>query len=99
MTNGNIGAPEIFPIEGTLRGREEAKKSHKVLGIKDTFFYDFPAPRLETQPSYQISIALDKLIRNLDKSCVKIFWRQKEQSRFVEEADFNGLLSFHKVKD
>jgi LmbE family N-acetylglucosaminyl deacetylase len=66
MTNGNIGAPEIFPIEGTLRGREEAKKSHKVLGIKDTFFYDFPAPRLETQPSYQISIALDKLIRNLD---------------------------------
>ena len=65
MTNGNIGAPEIFPIEGTLRGREEAKKSHALLGIKDTFFYDFPAPRLETQPTYQISIVLDKLIRDL----------------------------------
>lgn len=72
MTNGNIGAPELFPIEGTLRGREEAKKSHEVLGVKGTFFYDFPAPRLETQPTYQISIALDKLIRDLDIDTVFI---------------------------
>lgn len=65
MTNGNIGAPELFPIDGTLRGREEAKKSHEVLGVKGTYFFDFPAPRLETQAAYQISIELDKLIRDL----------------------------------
>ena len=65
MTNGNIGAPEIFPIEGTLRGRKEALESHKLLGVKETFFYDVPAPRLDAEPSYRISIELSKLIQNL----------------------------------
>jgi len=65
MTNGNIGAPEIFPIEGTLRGRKEALESHKLLGVKESFFFDFPAPRLDAEPSYKISIELSKLIQNL----------------------------------
>ena len=65
MTNGNIGAPELFPIEGTLRGREEAIAAHKVLGVTETYFFDFPAPRLDTFPSYKISIELGKLIQSL----------------------------------
>jgi LmbE family N-acetylglucosaminyl deacetylase len=66
MTNGNIGAPDLFHIEGTIRGREEAKKSHEFLEVNDTFFYDFPALGLETFPTYKISIALDKLIKELN---------------------------------
>lgn len=65
MTNGNIGAPELFPIEGTKRGRDEALAAHKLLGVKETFFYDFPCPRLDTQPAYKISIELNKLIQKL----------------------------------
>ena len=65
MTNGNIGAPELFPIEGTLRGRQEALNSHKLLGVKETFFFDFPAPRLDAEPSYKISIAISNLIQKL----------------------------------
>ena len=65
MTNGNVGDPELFPIEGTKKGRKEALLSHKVLGVRETFFFDFPAPRLETFPGYKISIALEKLIKDL----------------------------------
>lgn len=66
MTNGNVGAPELFPIEGTERGREEAKKAHALLGVKKTFFYDFPAPRLDSEPSYKINIEISKLLNQLD---------------------------------
>lgn len=65
MTSGNAGDPELFPIEGTLKGRREAKESHAVLGVKETYFFDFPAPRLDTYPSYKISIAIEEQIRDL----------------------------------
>ena len=38
-------------------------------------------------------------VSRLDNSCVTIPWRQKELSKLVEEADFNGLLSSHKIRD
>lgn len=66
MTNGNVGAPELFPLEGTKRGLKEAKKSHNLLGVKGTFFYDFPAPRLDTEASYKINIEISKLIKTLE---------------------------------
>lgn len=65
MTNGNVGAPEFFPLEGTERGRTEALAAHKLLGVKETFFFDFPCPRLDTHPAYKISCELNKLIQVL----------------------------------
>jgi len=75
ITNGNIGAPELFSLEGTIRGREEALSSHKVLGIKETFFYDFPAPRLDDFPSYKISLVLNELIKKLRADTIFIPFR------------------------
>lgn len=66
MTNASLGAPELFSSDVVKMIREEAKEAHKVLGVKETFFYDFPAPRLETSPSYLISIELNKLIVKLN---------------------------------
>ncbi len=63
ITNAYIGAPELFTEEGTKKVRIEANKSHQYLGIEKTIFLDFPAPRLDTIPSYKLSIALDKIIR------------------------------------
>lgn len=65
MTNAHLGAPEQFTPDGVINVRNEALKAHQVLGIKDTFFFDFPAPRLETTPGYEIAIALNKLINQL----------------------------------
>lgn len=62
VTNGHIGAPELFSKEGTEKVRSEALAAHKILGVKDTFFLDFPAPRLDTIPSYQLSNVIAKII-------------------------------------
>jgi len=65
MTNGHIGAPELYSQDNVRTVRQEAKQAHDILGVKETFFYDFPAPRLETTPSYQISRELNSLYKNL----------------------------------
>jgi LmbE family N-acetylglucosaminyl deacetylase len=65
MTNAHLGAPEQFTPDGVINVRNEALKAHQVLGVKETFFFDFPAPRLETTPGYEIAIALNKLIKQL----------------------------------
>jgi len=63
VTNGHVGAPELFKKEGTEKVRKEALKAHRFLGIKETFFLDFPAPRLDTIPSYKLSIEIEEIIR------------------------------------
>jgi LmbE family N-acetylglucosaminyl deacetylase len=66
MGRGDIGAPELFSTEGTEQVRKECLESHALLGVKETFFLDFPTPRFETIPSYQISIRLSDLLKRLD---------------------------------
>ncbi|WP_289047620.1 PIG-L deacetylase family protein [uncultured Psychrobacter sp.] len=66
MTNALIGAPELFDIQNVENIRTEALKSHKVLGVEETFFYDFPAPQLEQYPQYKIASALNNLIKEHD---------------------------------
>lgn len=75
MTSGNAGDPDLFPLAGTLQGRQEALKSHKVLGVKDTFFYDFPAPRLDTHPTYKISNAIEERIREREADTIFVSHR------------------------
>ncbi len=63
VTNGHLGAPELFTKEGTDRVRAEALESHKLLGVKNTFFLDFPAIRLDTIPAYQLSLKIANVIK------------------------------------
>ena len=65
VTNGHLGAPELFPKEGTEKVRLEAKESHKYLGIKETFFLDFPVLKLASEPSYKLSMAIGSIIKQL----------------------------------
>lgn len=63
MTNAHIGAPELFSAQSIETVRKEAKLAHAKLGVKQTFFEDFPAPQLEQYPQYKIANALSKIIR------------------------------------
>lgn len=63
ITNGSIGAPELFKPEDTQRNRNEAKEACGFLGVKEVVFFDFPAPRLDTIPSYKLSIEISKIIK------------------------------------
>jgi len=62
VTNGHLGAPELFTKEGTDKVRAEADKAHRLLGVKETFFLDYPAPRLDSIPSYKLSNTIASII-------------------------------------
>jgi LmbE family N-acetylglucosaminyl deacetylase len=62
VTNANIGAPDLFTADDIYKVRSEALEAHKLLQVTKTFFLEFPAPRLETHPSFEISNALAKII-------------------------------------
>ncbi len=64
VTNGHLGAPELFKKEGTIKVRAEAVEAHKFLGVKDTIFLDFPAVKLDVTPAYQISLKISEVIKN-----------------------------------
>lgn len=43
--------------------RREALAAHQLLGVRETRFFDFPAPALDTVPRYKLASALAALIR------------------------------------
>lgn len=71
-TNANIGAPELFDKKDIENVRQEALDAHKHLGVKKTFFLDFPAPSLNAFPEYKISIELSKIISDLKPNILYI---------------------------
>lgn len=72
MTNGYLGAPELFTKEGTEKVRSEALSSHKLLGVQKTYFLDFPAPKLDTLPLYKIAGKLNEIIKNVKATTIYI---------------------------
>lgn len=64
-TNASKGAPELFSEQDVKVTRNEAKNAHKVLGIKETYFLDFPAPALNAFPEFKISLELSKIFQKI----------------------------------
>lgn len=90
MTNAHIGDPDKYPEERVRKVREEAFAAHQYLGIKETFFMDFPAPRLDTFPSYKISMAMSELLR--DKKFDTVFIPHHGDIHRDHKAVFNAAL-------
>jgi LmbE family N-acetylglucosaminyl deacetylase len=64
------GIPELFPpeiIEGT---RRELHAAHKLLGVMETIFLDFPAPKLDSVPGHQVADSIGKVIRECQPEIV-----------------------------
>lgn len=64
MSNAFVGAPELFSEEQIALVRVEANAAHRMLKIKKTFWFDFPAPKLEQYPQYKIAKTISELIKN-----------------------------------
>lgn len=62
MTNASVGAPELFSADAVARVREEARCAHEVLGIRQTWFFDFPAPCLDQHPQYKLAQRIGELV-------------------------------------
>jgi LmbE family N-acetylglucosaminyl deacetylase len=66
VTNGHLGAPELFSKEGTEKVRKEALEAHSYLGVSETVFLDFPAVNLDSLPAYKLSLAISKIIKKFE---------------------------------
>ena len=62
MTNANIGNSNKYSVNFLNKVRKEAKKAHNFLSIQQTFFYDFPATKLNLVPLNDIIDAIYELI-------------------------------------
>lgn len=67
-TNASIGAPELFSADIIKQIRAEALEAHRILGVKETFFLELPAPALDQYPRYKISNDIASIIKkaNID---------------------------------
>lgn len=64
------GVPELFPVEVIEGTRQELKSAHDLLGVKKTFFLDFPAPKLDSTPGHLVADGISKVIRRLEPEIV-----------------------------
>lgn len=71
-TNASVGAPELFSADIIKQIRTEAIEAHRVLGVKETFFLEFPAPVLDQYPRYKMSNEMSAIIRKIEADTVYI---------------------------
>jgi len=69
------GIPELFPPEEIERIRQELRVAHKILGVVDTLFLDFPAPKLDVVPEYKLAEAISNVIRSLQPDILYLPYR------------------------
>ena len=61
MTNANKSDPEKYTLDKLSKIRKAAVEANKLIGVKDVFFEDFPAPALDQFPTHKIADSLHKL--------------------------------------
>jgi LmbE family N-acetylglucosaminyl deacetylase len=71
-TNASVGAPELFSTELIKQIRSEAVAAHRLIGIKETFFLDFPAPALDQYPRYKMSNEISAVVRKIGADTIYI---------------------------
>lgn len=66
------GCLPLFPPEGTERNRGEARSCHQRIGVKKTFFLDFPAVMIEKENRYEINGKILDVIKEVQPDEVYI---------------------------
>ncbi len=59
------GMAELFDQDWIERTRVEARQAHALLGVTETVFLDFPAPRLDVTPGHLVADALAQQFQRL----------------------------------
>jgi N-acetylglucosamine malate deacetylase 1 len=60
------GKPEMYSEERIIKVREEAIQAHKILGVTETRFLNFPAPDLDLISLAEISEAISSVITEFE---------------------------------
>lgn len=59
------GTPKKYSDERIVKGRQQALQAHSLLGVKETFFLDYPAPELDQISQAAISDSILEIISKL----------------------------------
>lgn len=59
------GPQPMFPIEVVEKTRQEARECHRKIGVKKTFFLDFPSVYLDECHRYELNDSLLKVVREV----------------------------------
>jgi N-acetylglucosamine malate deacetylase 1 len=66
------GVPELYAPEIIDESRRELKAAHKLLGVAETHFLDFPAPRLDMVPGHEIADGIAGIIHQVKPETIYI---------------------------
>ena len=106
------GIPELFApqvIEGT---RGELAQAHAVLGVRSVRFLDFPAPKLDVVPLYEVAEAIGQVVRELRPSIIycphqgdlhgdhkAVFWATLVAVRPVNDHRVSRILCYETLSE
>jgi LmbE family N-acetylglucosaminyl deacetylase len=92
------GKPELYSDDRIRNVRNEALNAHKILGVAETRFFDFPAPELDLISISELSSAISSVI--LEMQADTIFLPHGGDIHHDHKAVFNaGLVSARPVKN
>jgi len=82
------GFPPLFNAERTEQNRQDTIACHKVIGIKETFFLDFPSTRLETVERSVFNGKILEVVRKLvpDEVYIPHWGDMQKDHQMVAEA-------------
>lgn len=66
------GQPPIYRDEDTVLVQNEARAAHKMLGVRDTIFLNYPAVMLETVPRYIFNEGISEVVQRIEPNEVYI---------------------------
>lgn len=75
LTNASKSDPVKYTIEKVQNVRNEAKLSAEILGVKEIYFEDFPAPALDQYPAYIMTEAISKIIKQVEADTIYVPFR------------------------
>lgn len=92
------GEPPIFSKEFMEKLREETLRCHKMLGIKKTYFLEFPAVMLEKENRYEINGKISEVIGAVcpDEVYIPHIGDMQKDHQIVAEAAMVGLRPKYK---
>jgi LmbE family N-acetylglucosaminyl deacetylase len=64
------GIEELFAPSLVEETRRELHEAHTKLGVKSTRFLEFPAPKLDVTPGYQLAAAIGDALRSLQAEVI-----------------------------
>jgi LmbE family N-acetylglucosaminyl deacetylase len=92
------GSPKLYGEEKIMNVRYEALKAHKLLGITDTVFLDFPAPDLDLISLAELSREIFRVIMEFEIGA--LFLPNRGDIHHDHKAVFNaGLVAARPIKD